>query len=214
MPVIEGLVDNQGNVVRMRGVFQVVSKGGGILEVEYPGQDVSTAFVLATAWRNDGDIGTANAAIAVSPRPGVPENIVFAVDDYYGLTFRVDSDDEVSAQAEVKGGCLPCVGVETRDWYAWINLMPPAPDDFHVVGEVLVPNPGVDPVLSPRVPQGINPAILLLDLHLIRQPGIWPQVLVWKPVRYDKVVSGKQYTQVQVFCADQIIADLPVEVVH
>ena len=25
--------------------------------------------------------------------------------------------------------------VETRDWYAWINLMPPKPDDFHVVGE-------------------------------------------------------------------------------
>ena len=213
MPVIEGLVDNQGNVVRSRGNFQVVSKANGILEVEYPGEDVSQAFVLATAWRNDGDIGTANAAISVSPKPGVAENIAFAVDDYYGLTFRVDNDLDQQL-TDVGGGCLPCRGAETRDWYAWINLMPPPPEDLHIVGEVYVPNPGVEPLLTPKVPQGTNPKILLLDLHLIQQPGIWPQVFVWKPVRFDKVVSGMQYTQVQIFCGDEIIADLPVREIH
>ena len=26
--------------------------------------------------------------------------------------------------------------METRNWYAWINTMPPKPDDFHIIGEV------------------------------------------------------------------------------
>lgn len=118
------------------------------------------------------------------------------------------------ADERSEGQCLPCKGIETRDWYAWINLMPPPPDELHVVGEVYVPNPGVDPFLTPRTPQGINPKILLLDLYLIQRPGIWPQVFVWKQARYDKIVRGMQYTQVQVFCGDEVIADVTVEEVQ
>ncbi len=121
------------------------------------------------------------------------------------------SSEETKAS---EGGCLPCAGIDTRDWYAWLNLMPPKPDDFHVIGEVFVPNPGVDPFLTPKVPQGINPQILLLDLHLIQQPGNWPQVFVWKPARYDKVPSTIHYTQVQIFCGDEMIADVKVEEVQ
>lgn len=46
--------------------------------------------------------------------------------------------------------------MNTRDWYAWINLMPPKPDDFHVVGEVFVSNQGVQAQLCVKEPQGIN----------------------------------------------------------
>ncbi len=118
-----------------------------------------------------------------------------------------------SKGTEYGGGILPCEGLESRDWYAWLNKMPPPPDDFHVVGEVYVPNPGIVPILVPRVPQGINPAILLMDLVLTQLPGIWPQVFVWKTVRYDKVGRNFLYKQVQVFCGDEVIADIPVEVV-
>lgn len=38
---------------------------------------------------------------------------------------------------------VSCKGSRTRDWYAWNNLMLPKPDDFHVVGEVQVGNPGI-----------------------------------------------------------------------
>jgi hypothetical protein len=110
-----------------------------------------------------------------------------------------------------EGSCVPCANTKSRDWYAWINRMPPPPDEFHVVGEVYVSNPGVEPFLTPKVPQGINPSILLLDLYLIQKPGVWPDVLVWKPVRYDKVAPGVKYTQVQVFCGKEVIADIPVE---
>ena len=118
------------------------------------------------------------------------------------------------AEEETQGTCLPCEGVETRDWYAWLNRMPPKPDDFHVTGEVLVSNPGVDPILTPRNPQGINPKILLLELHLIQRPGIWPRVLVWKEARYDKQPAHVAYEQVQIFCGDQVIADIEVQEVH
>ncbi len=110
--------------------------------------------------------------------------------------------------------CLPCDNVSTRDWYAWLNRMPPPPDDFHVSGEVLVPNPGVDVLLVPKQPQGINPKYLLMDLYLVQRPGIWPQVQVWKPARYDKTPAGTAYEHVQIFCGDKSIADVPVEVVH
>ena len=41
-------------------------------------------------------------------------------------------------EQKTEGRCLPCEGIDTQDWYVWINLMPPPPDDFHVVGEVWV----------------------------------------------------------------------------
>ena len=111
-------------------------------------------------------------------------------------------------------GCVvPCSNADSRDWHAWINLMPPGPNQLHVIGEVQVPNPGVDPILVTKHPQGINPSILLLDLHLIQRPGIWPDVVVWKQARYDKIVHGAQYRQVQVFCGSKVIADIPVEII-
>ncbi len=103
---------------------------------------------------------------------------------------------------------------ETKDWYAWINFMPPPPNDFHTVGSVLVGNPGIKAILTPRVPQGINPAILLLDLVLVQQPGYWPQVMTWIEARYDKVVPGSPYTMVQIFSGDEAIAEVQVEEVH
>ena len=65
--------------------------------------------------------------------------------------------------------------METRNWYAWINTMPPKPDDFHIIGEVFVGNPGVEALLTPKQPQGINPRIFLLDLHLIQKPECGPK---------------------------------------
>ena len=62
--------------------------------------------------------------------------------------------------------------MDARDWYAWINRMPPKPDGLHVIGEVFANNAGVQAELRVREPQGINPDILLLDLHLVQRPGM------------------------------------------
>jgi hypothetical protein len=87
----------------------------------------------------------------------------------------------------------------TRAWYAWNDLMPPTPDFVHVVGEVRVPNPGVEAQLTYREPQGFNPSILLLDLRLHQRPGIWPQMITWKPARYDAVLGGIKYSRAVIF---------------
>lgn len=92
MPVIEGLIDSAGNVIRGRGDFRVVRKTPTLLEIEFPGEDTSSAFVLATTWRDDGDIGTYKAAISASPSPEAASNLLFAVDQYYGVSFRVDTE--------------------------------------------------------------------------------------------------------------------------
>lgn len=106
--------------------------------------------------------------------------------------------------------------METKNWYAWVNLMPPKPDDFHVVGEVLVGNPGVEAMLCVKEPQGINPKILLLDMHLVQKPGIWPQVMTWVQARYDRILppGSSGYEQVEIFFENESIALIPVNEVQ
>ena len=99
-------------------------------------------------------------------------------------------------------------------WHAWINKLPPPPDTLHVRGSVTVSNPGVDVSLYKRVPQGINPAILLLNLMLVQRPGIWPQVIVEKPVSYEEVGRDLSYTSVEIGSDGQPGFSLPVEIVH
>ena len=110
------------------------------------------------------------------------------------------------------GSTISRAGVKTYDWYAWNNLMPPRPDDFHIVGMVDLPNPGVVAELVERVPQGINPSILLLNLILFQRPGMWIQVVTPRQVKFDKY--NATYRDVQVFCDDKVIASVPVQDIH
>jgi hypothetical protein len=105
-------------------------------------------------------------------------------------------------------------GLETKGWYAWNDLMPPKPDYVHVTGEVLAPNPGIDAELTYREPQGINPAILVLDLRLHQKAGFWPEMLVWKSVKYEAVLSAMPYSRVTVFSNDKPIVGLDVDTVQ
>ena len=104
------------------------------------------------------------------------------------LTVNLDECELVglSDTSEPKNLSFSERNVATSDWYAWNNAMPPGPTTFHVVGEVEVPNPGVEVFLVPKVPQGISKDILLLDLVLVQRPGIWPQLVMWKRADYEK----------------------------
>ena len=86
-------------------------------------------------------------------------------------------------------------------WYAWLDTMPPGPNHLHVVGDVLVSNPGVLAVLTMREPQGTNPKILILDLSLVQQPGMWPAVMSHAQSRFDRFLpSGPSpYQSVEVY---------------
>lgn len=105
---------------------------------------------------------------------------------------------------------------QCKDWQAWLDKMPPKPDELHVIGDVMVSNPGVLPALTMRVPQGINPAILMLDLHLVQQPGMWPQVMACIPARFDRVMppGASDYTSVEIYSEGERIAQIDVSIVE
>ena len=106
-----------------------------------------------------------------------------------------------------------CKGVQTENWYAWFDIMPPHPARLHVIGDVQVWNPGVLAVLKRHEPQGINPRILMLDLTLVQIPGYWPQIVTTAHARYDEQADSGAYTSVSVLCEGDMIADIPVEIV-
>jgi len=102
---------------------------------------------------------------------------------------------------------------ETKDWYAWLDTMPPNPNGFHVTGSILVPHPGVKASLKDSVPQGFNPKILLLDLIVEAIPGYWPAVMTWINVRRDEVFEGNGYDSIQIFLKGQSIGGADVEII-
>lgn len=76
-------------------------------------------------------------------------------------------------------------GLDAKNWGAWINRMPPGPASLHVVGNLMLSNPGQVPVLKPATPQGTNERVLILDLTMDQKPGMWPQVILPGQARYD-----------------------------
>ncbi|MFO1495112.1 MAG: hypothetical protein U1F26_10690 [Lysobacterales bacterium] len=89
MAVYQGIVDPAGRIVRNKGTFKVLSKTAQTLRIEFTGQKVAKAYVLATPWRADGDIGP--DGVSASPDPLAPAVMIFAVRDYYGLSFRLET---------------------------------------------------------------------------------------------------------------------------
>ena len=108
------------------------------------------------------------------------------------------------------------MATECKDWQTWLDKMPPKPDELHVVGDIMVSNPGVRPTPAMRNPQGSNPAVLILDLYLIQQPGIWPQVEVCAPARFDRVMppGALDYTSVEIYSDGKQIAQVNVSIVQ
>ena len=106
------------------------------------------------------------------------------------------------------------VTVDTSDWYAWLNQMPPGPASFHVTGVVQLPTPGYDARLVPASPQGINPVELILNLEVTPRPGIWPQVVTPVSVRYDESKASVAYQGVLVREPDGDTVHMEVDIVQ
>ena len=130
------------------------------------------------------------------------------------LSVELQECDLVGLTATSGGSSvLDLLCTASRNWHAWNNQMPPKPDDFHIVGEVDVPNPGVDVELMARVPQGINPGIILVDMIFVQRPGNWPQIITTKQFRFDRVLVNSNYHEAHVFMATKLVVKIPVETV-
>lgn len=104
--------------------------------------------------------------------------------------------------------------VDTSDWYAWIDKMPPGPASFHVTGVVHLPTPGYDVQLVAATPQGFNPKELILELLVTPRRGFWPQVITAVSVRYDDRTPAIEYDGVLVREPDGDGVHFEVEIVH
>jgi hypothetical protein len=89
----------------------------------------------------------------------------------------------------------------TQEWKAWVNMMP-SPDPFktlHVTGSILAESNKDGYRLAPAEPQGINPAILILEVQPEPARGIEEISL-----NYTQQVAGPdQYTSIVVRIAGQ-----------
>lgn len=129
-------------------------------------------------------------------------------------------DDRVlgSASIPVPSACTQTpknpATVDTSDWYAWVNKMPPGPASMHVTGVVQLPTPGFDVSLIPASPQGINPADLILDLVIKARDGFWPEVITPASVRYDIAKYSGAYKTVLIREPDGDAVQLDLEDVY
>lgn len=87
---------------------------------------------------------------------------------------------------------------KTREFSAWINLMPGSDPKLIVTGKVETNASNMHPKLKEAVPQGINPHVLLLTLTIDQTGDLGTQDISYRPARFEKPAERGQYTQVQI----------------
>ena len=103
-----------------------------------------------------------------------------------------------------------------KEWYAYENRQPPVDPKsvpFYVVGKIETNNGSIQPELKPSVPQGINAAILFLDLNLVDTGGVGTDDVAYRDARYDQSIVLGQYTSVVIFHNGTEIISMDVQVV-
>ncbi|HKP10597.1 MAG TPA: hypothetical protein VJZ91_00755 [Blastocatellia bacterium] len=90
-------------------------------------------------------------------------------------------------------GAGKCTG-----WEAFEDQMPPSPPTLRVSGKCRFPTHGYKVRLKKAVPQGINPAILLLEKIVTPPTGPVIQTPETVDVRYQQRVKKGQYKQVTI----------------
>ena len=106
---------------------------------------------------------------------------------------RATAKKAVKASSTKKASAGKCTG-----WRAVQDNMPPGPPTLTVTGRCTFPTSGYKVTLKEAVPQGINPAILLLRKTVRRPTGIVRQVLTTITVRFVKKKATTRYTHVTI----------------
>lgn len=89
------------------------------------------------------------------------------------------------------------VSVKCGSWKAWLDMMPPGTPTLHVTGKCVFPKHGYKVTLKKAVPQGINPAILLLRKVVTPPSGPVIQTPQTVAVKYSLKTKTK-YTHVTI----------------
>lgn len=103
---------------------------------------------------------------------------------------------------------------KTSDFSAWINVMPPSPSNIIVAGKVETKMGNLLPKLTERVPQGINSAILILDLTIEQDGEFGTTDVVMRDARFEKLAERGQYQTVEIYSGDDKCISLDVSEAH
>ena len=83
------------------------------------------------------------------------------------------------------------------NWYASHDHMPPGPKMLYVTGDCEFPTTGYSVELKPAVPQGINPAIYILEKIVHEPSGPTNPVITTVEVRYEEQ-TDTEYEQIYI----------------
>ncbi|GAB5347345.1 hypothetical protein [Alteriqipengyuania sp. 357] len=108
-----------------------------------------------------------------------------------------------------------CPVNDSRDWQAWINMMPGpnAKPTLHIQGEVDMPTPGWSVELIGGPADRMQPPGLRFRLEAEKPDGMTMQVITPTEVRYAETTPYSQIRQIIVTCGDEAlvtIEDVPV----
>jgi hypothetical protein len=101
--------------------------------------------------------------------------------------------------------------LETRNWFAWENNMPPGPVRLQATGEVKTPSAHQVPRLARAVPQGINPRILILNLTVEETGKKGVEVVDFRRAYYEEECRPEQFTDVQINCEGSLLQMIKVD---
>jgi hypothetical protein len=104
----------------------------------------------------------------------------------------------LTIRLRVFGGSYERKKDNCSDWSAIHDFMPPGPARLRVNGKCTFPTPGYKVTLKKKVPQGIDPAILLLDKIVTPPSGPQPEVITTIDVTPYEEVTNQRYTEVEV----------------
>jgi hypothetical protein len=96
--------------------------------------------------------------------------------------------------------------ITTSNWEAWVNLMPPRPTPggtLHVTGDVNTHSSDMA-YLEKAIPQGKNPAILLLNLNTVA--GTVPANNPQKVHYHEELQQKDQYSSIEILYEGERIA--------
>lgn len=97
---------------------------------------------------------------------------------------------------------------ESRNWKAWIDLVPGTGSTLHVTGEVSTAG-DTAPKLAEAVPQGIVGTILVLDLTAAGEAGTGDAA--FRPVAFERPTGLETFAEVAVRFDAQAVQSIPVE---
>ena len=103
-----------------------------------------------------------------------------------------------------------CPAYESRDWQAWINVMPGpnAKPTLHIQGEVDMPTPGWSVELIGGPADRMNPPGLRFRLEAEKPHGMVTQVITPTQVRYAETTPYSQIRQIIITCGDEALVTL------